>query len=233
FEFDASNNEAEYEALVAGLRRGTKWGKEPGSQSRLPAIMRIKSMGRTNLKNKAMIQYLEKTKAQRLTLRNKKGTRNQESRQDSTTLSQRCSVQKIVFLEPWYGVLAQSRRIIWKVISMKDHAASTPARVGSSKSNQVWVLLAKQCIQMHGTSIKQNVTEYCQTHPSPQEIYNKKLTPITSPLSLYKWGIDISGPFLEAEGKAKFLIVAIDYFTKWIEAKPVATIKGNQVKKFA
>nr|GEU96253.1 reverse transcriptase domain-containing protein [Tanacetum cinerariifolium] len=29
-------------------------------------------------------------------------------------------------------------------------------------------------------------------------------------------------------GKVKFLIVAIDYFTKWIEAKAVATITGNQ-----
>ncbi|GJY13758.1 reverse transcriptase domain-containing protein [Tanacetum coccineum] len=33
-------------------------------------------------------------------------------------------------------------------------------------------------------------------------------------------------------GKVKFLIVAIDYFTKWIEAKAVATITGSQVKKF-
>ncbi|GJT74400.1 reverse transcriptase domain-containing protein [Tanacetum coccineum] len=32
--------------------------------------------------------------------------------------------------------------------------------------------------------------------------------------------------------KVKFLIVAIDYFTKWIEEKPVAIITGNQVKKF-
>ncbi|GKD90878.1 reverse transcriptase domain-containing protein [Tanacetum coccineum] len=39
-------------------------------------------------------------------------------------------------------------------------------------------------------------------------------------------------PFLEGPGKVKFLIVAIDYFTKWIEAKPVATITGNQVIKF-
>nr|GEU48532.1 ribonuclease H-like domain-containing protein [Tanacetum cinerariifolium] len=35
-----------------------------------------------------------------------------------------------------------------------------------------------------------------------------------------------------AQGKVKFLIVAVDYFTKWIEAKPVATITGNQIKKF-
>nr|GEU77139.1 reverse transcriptase domain-containing protein [Tanacetum cinerariifolium] len=45
-------------------------------------------------------------------------------------------------------------------------------------------------------------------------------------------GINIAGPFLEGPGKVKFLIEAIDYFTKWIEAKPVATITGNQIKKF-
>nr|GEZ00304.1 reverse transcriptase domain-containing protein [Tanacetum cinerariifolium] len=33
-------------------------------------------------------------------------------------------------------------------------------------------------------------------------------------------------------GKVKFLIVTIDYFTKWIEAKPVTTITSNQTKKF-
>ncbi|GJV37377.1 reverse transcriptase domain-containing protein [Tanacetum coccineum] len=42
----------------------------------------------------------------------------------------------------------------------------------------------------------------------------QKLTPITSPWSFYKWGIDIAGPFRERHGKVKFLIVAIDYFTK-------------------
>nr|GEX47748.1 hypothetical protein [Tanacetum cinerariifolium] len=41
-----------------------------------------------------------------------------------------------------------------------------------------------------------------------------------------------SRPFLEGLGKVKFLILAIDYFTKWIEAKPVATISGSQVKNF-
>ncbi|GJS91349.1 reverse transcriptase domain-containing protein [Tanacetum coccineum] len=45
-------------------------------------------------------------------------------------------------------------------------------------------------------------------------------------------GIDIAGPFPEGLGKVKFLIVAMDYFTKWIEAKAVATISGGQVKKF-
>nr|GEW71543.1 reverse transcriptase domain-containing protein [Tanacetum cinerariifolium] len=37
---------------------------------------------------------------------------------------------------------------------------------------------------------------------------------------------------LPSPWKVKFLIVAMDYFTKWIEAKAVATITGSQVKKF-
>nr|GEW10021.1 gypsy retrotransposon integrase-like protein 1 [Tanacetum cinerariifolium] len=60
----------------------------------------------------------------------------------------------------------------------------------------------------------------------------QKLTPITSPWPFYKWGIDIAEPFSEGPGKVKFLIVAVDYFTKWIEAKPMATIMRAQVKKF-
>ncbi|GJW46017.1 reverse transcriptase domain-containing protein [Tanacetum coccineum] len=40
-----------------------------------------------------------------------------------------------------------------------------------------------------------------------------------------------SGPFSEGPGQVKFLIVAIDYFTKWIEEKPVAAITGAHIKK--
>ncbi|GJW61831.1 reverse transcriptase domain-containing protein [Tanacetum coccineum] len=60
----------------------------------------------------------------------------------------------------------------------------------------------------------------------------QKLTPIMSLWPFYKWGIGMAGHFPEGPGKVKFLIVAIDYFTKWIEAKPVATITGNLIKKF-
>nr|GEY13853.1 reverse transcriptase domain-containing protein [Tanacetum cinerariifolium] len=45
--------------------------------------------------------------------------------------------------------------------------------------------------------------------------------------------IDIARPFSKGPRKVKFLIVAIDYFIKWIEAKPVATITGNQIKKLS
>nr|GEV89991.1 reverse transcriptase domain-containing protein [Tanacetum cinerariifolium] len=76
------------------------------------------------------------------------------------------------------------------------------------------------------------VCQDCQVHKPVPRNPQQKLTPITSPWPFYKWGIDIAGPFPEGSGKVKFLIVAMDYFTKWIEAKPVATITGNQIKKF-
>ena len=59
-----------------------------------------------------------------------------------------------------------------------------------------------------------------------------ELTRISSPWPFYKWGIDIVGPFLKAPGRIKFLVVAIDYFTKWVEAEPVATITGQKMLQF-
>nr|GEU42396.1 reverse transcriptase domain-containing protein [Tanacetum cinerariifolium] len=40
------------------------------------------------------------------------------------------------------------------------------------------------------------------------------------------------GPLLEAPGKVRFIIVAVDYFTKWIEAKTLAKTIRKEVKKF-
>nr|GEV27805.1 reverse transcriptase domain-containing protein [Tanacetum cinerariifolium] len=55
----------------------------------------------------------------------------------------------------------------------------------------------------------------CQVHRLMPRNPQQNLTPITSPWPFYKWGIDIARPFLEGLGKVKFLIVAIDYFTKF------------------
>ena len=45
-------------------------------------------------------------------------------------------------------------------------------------------------------------------------------------------GVDILGPFPIAPGQVKFLAVAVDYFTKWIEAEPLARITANNLIKF-
>ncbi|GJU83180.1 reverse transcriptase domain-containing protein [Tanacetum coccineum] len=58
------------------------------------------------------------------------------------------------------------------------------------------------------------------------------MTSIMAPWPFYQWGMDILGPLPQASRKLKFVIVAIDYFTKWIEANPLARITGKDVKKF-
>lgn len=44
--------------------------------------------------------------------------------------------------------------------------------------------------------------------------------------------MDLLGPFPPASGKKKFLIVAIDSFTKWTEAEPLTSITDKQVQMF-
>ncbi|GKC57925.1 reverse transcriptase domain-containing protein [Tanacetum coccineum] len=44
--------------------------------------------------------------------------------------------------------------------------------------------------------------------------------------------MDIVGPLPEGPGRVKYLIMATEYFTKWMEAKLLATITGKQVVNF-
>ncbi|GKB90406.1 reverse transcriptase domain-containing protein [Tanacetum coccineum] len=76
----------------------------------------------------------------------------------------------------------------------------------------------------------------CRAHAGPRSITQKAARlgyywP-TMHREVTRWGIDIVGPFPEAPGRVKFLIVAIDYFTIWVEAKPVATISSQKILQF-
>jgi len=44
--------------------------------------------------------------------------------------------------------------------------------------------------------------------------------------------MDILGPFPLAQGQLKFLVVAVDYFTKWIEAEPLSVISSAKIRSF-
>ncbi|KAL0430392.1 UNVERIFIED_CONTAM: hypothetical protein Sradi_0665200 [Sesamum radiatum] len=53
-----------------------------------------------------------------------------------------------------------------------------------------------------------------------------------SPCPFAQWAIDIVGPFPLGPGQKKFLLVAIDYFTKWVEAEPLGRITETEKMKF-
>ena len=58
------------------------------------------------------------------------------------------------------------------------------------------------------------------------------LNPLSSPWPFAQWGLDIVGPFLKAASNKKYLLVGTDYFTKWVEVKPLANIRDVDTKKF-
>ncbi|XP_065638742.1 uncharacterized protein LOC111990373 [Quercus suber] len=58
------------------------------------------------------------------------------------------------------------------------------------------------------------------------------LNPLSSPWPFAQWGLDIVGPFPKAVGNKKYLLVGTDYFTKWVEAEPLANIRDVDVKRF-
>ncbi|GJX66850.1 reverse transcriptase domain-containing protein [Tanacetum coccineum] len=161
FRFNATNNEAEYEALIAGLRIAKQMGVK-NLQANVDSRLVANQVNGTYVAKEAdMISYLEKVRT-------------------LTSSFKAFSIRQILRSE--------------------NKKADALSKIASTS----FAHLSKQ----------------------------QKLTPITSPWPFYKWGIDIAGPFPEGPGKVKILIVAIDYFTKWIEAKSVATITGNQIKKF-
>ena len=58
------------------------------------------------------------------------------------------------------------------------------------------------------------------------------LNPITNSWPFAQWGMDIVGPLPIAAVKKKLLLLATNYFKKWVEAEAYANIKGKDVFKF-
>jgi transposase InsO family protein len=56
------------------------------------------------------------------------------------------------------------------------------------------------------------------------------LTQLIQPTSpLQRWGLDLLGPLPPAQGNLRYVVVAVECFSKWIEAKPLATITSITV----
>jgi hypothetical protein len=66
-----------------------------------------------------------------------------------------------------------------------------------------------------------------QTHLPAQAL---QTIPITWPFAM--WGLDLVGPLQMAPGGFSHLLVAIDKFSKWIEVRPLTSIRSEQAVAF-
>ena len=97
----------------------------------------------------------------------------------------------------------------------------------SSIDSEILVVIhAKRCPSVHPQMYK--VPTFLPTN-SPS---NKGLNPSHHSIALFLMRDRHLGVLSRALGNNKFLLAAMDYFTKWVEAKPLAQIKEANVIKF-
>ena len=87
-------------------------------------------------------------------------------------------------------------------------------------------------------TMKSDATDYvkkcdpCQRMSPILKSPVQDLVSISSPWPFAQWGIDIVGPLPTAPAQKKLLLVATDYFSKWIEADAFSSIKDRDVTRF-
>ncbi|GKA93817.1 reverse transcriptase domain-containing protein [Tanacetum coccineum] len=249
FRFDATNNEAEYEALIAELRIAEQMGVKnlqanvdsPSTSfahlSKQVLVEELKEKSISEVEILAVVEEEGDTWMTPLFKYLAEGTLPAEVKKARAIRrkSWRFAVingtlYKKSFLGPWLRCVGplQANYVLREIHegSCSMHAGTRSVVAKALRTGYYWPTMHRDA----RTLIR--ACQDCQVHKPVPRNPQQKLTPITSPWPFYKWGIDIAGPFPEGPGKVKFLIVAMDYFTKWIEAKPVATITGNQIKKF-
>ncbi|GKA85584.1 reverse transcriptase domain-containing protein, partial [Tanacetum coccineum] len=261
FRFDATNNEAIYEALIARLKIADQMGVKNLQANVDSRLVANQVNGTYVAKETDMVRYLEKVKT--LTNSFKAFSIKQVPRSENKKANALSKIASTSFAHLSKQVLVEELKEksinaveVLAVVEEEGDTRMTPIfkylmdgtlpvevkKTRAVKRNMhagTRSVMAKALpIGYYWPTMHENARKLiracqdCQVHKPIPRSPQQKLSPITSPWPFYKWGIDIAGPFLEGPRKVKFLIVAIDYFTKWIEAKPVATITGNQIKKF-
>jgi len=74
--------------------------------------------------------------------------------------------------------------------------------------------------------------EGCQAHGNDVKRAPTELHSLTTPWPFAQWGMDIVGPFPIGRAQKKFILVTVDYLTKWVEAEALANITAWQVHSF-
>ncbi|XP_072056315.1 uncharacterized protein [Arachis hypogaea] len=99
-----------------------------------------------------------------------------------------------------------------------------------------WVLYRNH---VYWPSIIKNYIDYakacqeCQKHGSIQQITASELHSIIKPWPFKGWAFGLIGLIHPPSSKQhKFILVAIDYFTKWVEAVPLIEVGQNKIIDF-
>jgi hypothetical protein len=72
----------------------------------------------------------------------------------------------------------------------------------------------------------------CQRFAKVQTNPTTELSPVSLQWQFSQWGVDIIGLMPTGKRNCRFLVVVVDYFTKWAEAEPLVIITTKAIKNF-
>lgn len=72
----------------------------------------------------------------------------------------------------------------------------------------------------------------CQSYANLPRLPSALLSIIISPWPFAQWGLDLIGKLPTAKGQFKYIVVAVDYNTKWVEAETLALITTERIVHF-
>nr|XP_043639063.1 uncharacterized protein LOC122610134 [Erigeron canadensis] len=122
------------------------------------------------------------------------------------------NLYKKAFLSPWLRCIGpkQAEIIFFEILERicELHVGPRSVATKALRLGYFWPTMHRDV-----TTLLQNC-EACQLHANVPRLPKNDMTSVTSAAPFQKWGIDIVVPLPKASGKVKFLIVAIDYFSK-------------------
>ncbi|XP_065860901.1 uncharacterized protein [Euphorbia lathyris] len=90
-----------------------------------------------------------------------------------------------------------------------------------------WIKMESDCIKYVRKCHK------CQIYADDMNAPSEQLHVMVAPWPFSMWGLDVIGPIEpKASNGHRFILVAIDYFTKWVEAASYASVTKTVVTKF-
>nr|KYP75646.1 Retrovirus-related Pol polyprotein from transposon 17.6 [Cajanus cajan] len=270
FGFRASNNQAEYEALIAGLRLATEMNVKKVICWTDSKVVAEQVNDNFQVKDANLLQYyhlFRKLKDDFTEVQIRHIPRSNNERADqlarlastrkpgqlrttihlevpSPSVAVECMAAEVEvpsWLTPIRNFILQGELPTDSVEARKlrtqaareihegicgSHSGGRTLAAKVSRAGYYWPTLKGDCAEFVKRCIQ------CQRHGNLIHASAAELHSISSPWPFALWGIDVLGPFPMARGQVKFLLVAVDYFTKWIEAEPLACISAANVQKF-
>ncbi|XP_061343270.1 uncharacterized protein LOC133289364 [Gastrolobium bilobum] len=247
-DFDTSNNQAEYEALIAGLLQAQELGARKVKVYSDSQLVTSQIEGSYQVKGPLLAKYLERARQIMEDFETAEVShipRSENNRAD--ILSKLAKAKKLIRDAASYTVIKgqlYKKGIFTPLLKCLNpgraqyvlaeiHEGINGQHVGGKalarkalRAGYFWpsmVYDAKEHVQK---------CDQCQRHGRNLLAPPEELSIITAPWPFYKWGMDLLGPFATVEGQLKWLVVAVDYFTKWVEAEPVATITSARIQRF-